>query len=216
MAFLNTTLPSSSPGPARENGERKTPASRDVCSPRVVWLIWLATVAALLVSPPDSRAAPPTEYQIKAAFLINFTRFIDWPADKLPRPDTPIEIGILGDDPFGSDIDAMARNNTAGGHPLRIVRLATLEEIGLCHIVYISESASDRVSRGFLEGLGEASVVTVSDIRDFAQAGGMIGFRMRDKKVRLDINNRAAERAGLKISSKLLNVARIVASDDRQ
>jgi hypothetical protein len=148
------------------------------------------------------------EYLVKAAFLYNFAKFVEWPEGTFSDETSPLVLCILGDDPFGDSIDSI-KGKTIMGRELRIKRLSDEEEIGSCHIVFVSESERGRLSY-IIRKARRLNVLTVSDINGFAGRGGIIGFTKRENKVRFDINVEAAEGSKLKISSKLLKLATIV------
>jgi hypothetical protein len=149
------------------------------------------------------------EYQIKAAFLYNFARFVNWPEEAFAGPDTPISIGILGNDPFGIHLDLTLRDKTVKGRNLVVKRFTKLDDTKLCHILFISKSEKGRVSET-LSVLKNWHVLTASDMKGFAQCGGVIAFVTKDNKIGFEINVDSADQAGLKISSKLLKLAKIV------
>ena len=148
------------------------------------------------------------EYNIKAVFLYNFARFVEWPASTLGNAETPFVIGILGDDPFRSVIDQTVAGEKIKGHPIVIQRYKTVHEIKHCHILYISAREATKLNE-ILFALKNKNVLTVSDMASFTATGGMIRFMTKDNKIRLQINPEAAKAADLNISSKLLNVAEI-------
>jgi hypothetical protein len=148
------------------------------------------------------------EYQVKAAFLYNFLKFVDWPAQSFANDSSPFIIGVVGNDTFNSAIDQAVSGKTANGRPIVIKRFASAKTLTYCHILFISPSERDRF-RQILETTG-SGVLTVSETDGFAQIGGVVNFTLVDSKVRFEINQSAAERAGLKISAKLLSVARVV------
>lgn len=153
-----------------------------------------------------------TSEQVEAAFLYHFAEFVTWPPEMLPTPSTPILIGLLGEDPVGPDLEAAIRNKELNGHPLRFehFELRSVAEARRCHILFISSAEKKHLSE-LLTQLRGASVLTVSRMAQFTEAGGMINFYLdekRGKKVRFEINDQAARRAGLKISAKLLSLAR--------
>ena len=170
------------------------------------WLGWILGLWFLadLATPAPAQVAE--EYQVKALFLYNFAKFVDWPPNM--RAD-PICIGILGDDPFGDALDQTVKGKTVNGRNFVVKRLQRQEDGEGCHIVFISASEKKKV-RAILNGLGRCNVLTVGDVEGFAAAGGVINFEIVDSKVRFEVNIDAAERAGLKLSSKLLNLAKIV------
>jgi hypothetical protein len=181
--------------------------------PRPGWLVAglliLLTLAVPSGHPPSAaETRPPGEYQIKAAFLYNFAKFIDWPAESFASESAPFTICILGDNPFGKGFDPI-RSKTVKNRPVAVREIDDAASAGGCQVVFISASEQPGL-RAVLEMLGHRSVLTVSDMKGFAQAGGMISFVTEDDKVRFEINLRAANPAKLKISSQLLKLARRV------
>lgn len=168
--------------------------------------IMLAALAACTPAFSQADEQLVTEHRIKAAFLYNFSRFIDWP-EELQHPDR-FTICVLGIDPFGDAIDSLA-GKAVHNRKLDILRLPGRAVAGECRIVYISDSESDRID-SILAPLEDRPVLTVSDSTAFAEKGGMIRLKLVNNKVRFDINIDAAQRAGLNISSKLLSLATIV------
>lgn len=169
--------------------------------------LYLSLVLILATACP-SLAQRPSEYQVKAAFLYNFTNFVEWPASTLPDSAMPLTIGILGDDPFAAAF-APFNNKLNRGRMLHIVRSTRLQELPFCHILFIAKSENKHLPQ-ILEYFKDRHVLTVSETPDFVSSGGMINFVLIDKKVRFEINVDAAERAGLKLSSKLLKLAILV------
>lgn len=149
-----------------------------------------------------------SEYQLKAAFLYNFTRFIDWPSTAFSTPNAPFVIGIIGNDPFGVYMDEIIRGETVSGRPIIIQRYSTLNDIRQCHILYINTKDIKR-GKEIISALENRSILTVSDASNFVKWGGVIGFYKEGNKVRLQINVASARAAQIEISSKLLNLARI-------
>jgi hypothetical protein len=158
-----------------------------------------------------TQAAPqaPTEYQIKAAFLYNFVKFVEWPPETLPGNRAPIVVAVLGKDPFGSALDDVILGKVVDGHPIQILRTNSMQDLKACQIAFISPSEVKRLPE-ILVGLRGSSVLTVGEADHFAQLGGMIQFTLEGNKVRFAINVDAAERARLKVSSKLLSLATVV------
>ena len=148
----------------------------------------------------------PTEYQIKAAFLYNFAKFVQWPAQAFSGPTSPIVIGVLGENVFGGDLEKTIRGKTIKDHPLQFKEFHSVTEARGCQILFISPSEKNHLPK-ILDGLRSASVLTVSETDRFNDAGGMINFVIEDNKIHFQINNEAAKKAGLTISSKLLNLA---------
>lgn len=167
--------------------------------------LWLAIGWAV---PADSPAAS-SEYQVKAAFLYNFTKFTDWPTNAFTNSNDPIVIGIVGDDPFGQTLDGVVRGEMVGSRPLVVKRLRTGDDLAGCQVLFLSRSEKDRLPE-LLGQLKARPVLTVSDISGFAELGGMVNLQLVSKTVKLEINQVVAETGGLQISAKLLKLARLV------
>ena len=160
----------------------------------------------LLAQQPSSR-----EPQVKAVFLFNFTQFIDWPAKTFAEPGSPMIIGILGDDPFGSYLEQAILNEKINNHPLVIQHYKTVDEVKKCQILFINISNKEQLDQVF-KSLEGRSILTVGDSRNFIRQGGMVRFFTENDKIKFQINAEAAKAAGLTISSKLLRLAEIVTS----
>lgn len=167
----------------------------------VLSLVWLLAFGG--VTAQDST---PTEYQIKAAFLFNFAKFVEWPEAAFAEAKSPIVIGILGENPFRDDLEQTIRNKTVNDRPLVAKEFHSSGEATNCHILFISASEKARLPE-ILESLRNTTVLTVSETDGFTEAGGMINFFLEGKKNRFQINDTAAKNARLKISSKLLSLA---------
>ncbi len=174
----------------------------------------LAVVAALVpVAAIGTTAAPRTvaqEYDLKAAFLFNFAQFVEWPADAFAEPGTPITIGILGQDPFGSSLDDIVAGETVHNRPLAVRRYQSVDQIESCQILFISPSEAPRLGQ-IMKALAHRSVLTVGETKDFTHSG-IVAFDVIQRRVRLRVNLAAATEARLTISSKLLRQAQIVKS----
>lgn len=160
-----------------------------------------------------SAAAEPVagEYQVKAAYLLNFARFVEWRADILPAG-APLQIAIVGKHSFGKALEELLRGKSVNGHAIQLRQLQWADYLMDCHIVFISASEEKHLDEIFYR-LGSRGVLTVSDIDRFSRRGGIIEFQMVGNRVRFDINRSRATEADLTISSKLLNVARAVHED---
>lgn len=169
----------------------------------------VAWFAAAAVAQAEHTVA--TEFQVKAAFLYNFAQFVDWPPNVLDGPNSPLIIGILGGDPFGSYLDELARGESVNGHPLVIRRFKSVAQIDRCHVLFISGTEGYHASQ-VAAALRGRSILTVCDWEGFAREGGMIRFVTEHNRIRLRINLEAARAAGLTISSKLLRSAEQVTS----
>jgi len=148
----------------------------------------------------------PTEYEIKAAYIFNFAKFVEWPTKAFSQPSSPIVIGILGENPFHKDLEDTIRDKTVDDHPLVVKEFPSPAEPTNCHILFINSSEKARLPQ-ILKDLNGASVLTVGEMDGFTEAGGMINFVREGTKIRFRINNTAATKVKLKISSKLLSIA---------
>jgi hypothetical protein len=169
-------------------------------------LVWLAGVAPAL-------AAGPTEYQVKAVFLFNFAQFVAWPPQALGAADAPFSICIVGDDPFGAELDVTVRGENVQGHPFAVRRYRDPGDIETaCRIVFIGASQLTQLEK-IVKSLGDRAILTVSDLDQSAERGTMIQFASEHNRLRLRINIAAAKAAGLTISSKLLRPSQIIGAE---
>jgi YfiR/HmsC-like len=175
----------------------------------------LFAVAGFMVCLPGLAADAPTEDQVQAVFLYNFSRFVEWPAQAFAAPNDPFVIGILGSDPFGARLDEAVRNEQVNGHPLTVRRFRTLAEIENCQILFVDRSETARLGQ-ILAALDHRSTLTVSQADGAAQRGVMIQFATENNRIRLRINVDSARASGLTISSKLLRPAEIVGTTVRE
>lgn len=175
---------------------------------RCTWLFFVLWLL-LAVSARGSEAPPATEYQLKAALLYNFAKFVEWPPSRFLTGQSAIQLCVLGQDPFGHDLEHIIHNETIGGRSLSVVRVPRILEPEACHILFISASEKERFG-SVLRALKNHAVLTVGDVEGFARSGGIANFMREGNRVRFEVNVEAAERAGLKISSKLLKLAKIV------
>jgi hypothetical protein len=157
----------------------------------------------------ETPLAPQRAYRVKAAFLVNFVRFTEWPADALGPPGAPIVIGVLGLNPFGDDLVNAVRDRTLHDRPVRVINIATREEFESCHVIFVT--ADDHLRWDpLLLALRDRPVLTVGEEPHFARDLGLVGFFLEGERVRFEVNLQATERAGLRMSSRMLTLARIV------
>jgi hypothetical protein len=181
--------------------------------PERVWpraaLVFVMVMTAGL-SAGSVRAQPMAdEYQVKAAYLLNFARFVEWPVEALPLS-APLEIVVVGDyDPFAGALEEVLRGKSANGHRILLRHLRWDDDLRPYPIVFISASEEGHLPVIF-RSLGHGGVLTVSDIDRFSLRGGIIEFCTLGNRVRFDINRTSAAAARLYVSSKLLSVARAV------
>lgn len=171
----------------------------------IIFAFWLIACNAAVVNADQQK---PGEYQIKALFLYNFLNFVEWPADSSFYSNPTINVCIIGDDPFADALDEI-RNETVKGKKLAIRFYRPFDETEGCQLLFIPASEKNHAGH-ILRSVREANVLTVADTAEMARQGAVIGFYIEQKKVRFAINIEAARRAGLRISAKLLKLAKIV------
>lgn len=180
-------------------------------------LAGIALCAVLTAGWPVSHAPggtpPANEYAVKAAFLFHFAKFVDWPPDAFPGPDSPLILCVLGKDPFGENMSAL-RGKSVNGRPIAIRYAATVDEIGKCHILFISASEKTFLP-GILGSKKVSNVLTIGDMEDFGQQGGFVNFVTNDDRIGIEVNLEAVQRSRMKISSKILALAKIVRTAPR-
>lgn len=170
-------------------------------------VFFLSLIRLICAFAPDCRAqTPPTEYQIKAAFIYNFARFVDWPTQAFASDTSPMIIGVLGKNVFGDDIEQIIGGRDIQGHPLEFKEFNSVADVTNCQVLFISPSEKNHLPK-ILDRLGNTNILTVGEADDFLDEGGIIHLLIVEDKVRFEINNQAAKKAGLTISSKLLSLA---------
>lgn len=158
--------------------------------------------------------AASTEYQVKAAYLFNFAKFVEWPAGAFRTPNSPLVICVLGSNPFGSELEGSIAGKTVGGRRLEITHLPRGLDASACQIVFIPSSEKGQV-REILQRLTGTNALTVADTSGFIDDGGMINFVWEGDRVRFEANVDAAEHAHLRLSARLLTVAKLVVGKSR-
>jgi len=171
----------------------------------VVCILALGTMGLVPALRAQQTAPEYTEYQIKASYLLNFTRYIDWPSRSFKSTNSPMVIGILGQDRFGNDLRTLVQGKRVEGHDLVVRRIETLEQCRDTQILFISSSEKKRIPE-IVQSLKGAPVLTVGETDGFLQSGGILNFRLRNKDLFVDINRPAADKVGLRISARLLQV----------
>jgi hypothetical protein len=174
----------------------------------------VATLALALTALPASdpgEAQPPSEYEVKAAFLYNFAKFVKWPEEEPLGP--TFVVAVLGKDPFGEILDRTLAGKTILDRKVEVRRIDTVDGASGVQILFIGSSEKGRLGE-ILKALGDASVLTVGEMEGFPERGGMIAFRLREDLVRFEINLDQVNRAHLKMSSQLIRLAQRVISKD--
>jgi hypothetical protein len=179
----------------------------------VVKAFLLGVLLAFLPAGAFPQAA--SEYDIKAAFLYNFTKFVEWPPQAFPAQSSQLKVCVLGENPFGKILESVIEGEEVQGRRLSFLRVDVLHNPGFCHVLFISRSERERIP-AILTAVQGSPVLTVSEMDGFLEKGGAINFKVQDGKVRFEINQGAAERAGLKMSSKLLRLATRVIPEPRE
>lgn len=167
-------------------------------------LVWVLIAVSCL----QAQGAKPTDYDVKAVYLYNFGRFVEWPSSVTAKSEV-FSVCVLGQDPFGPALDATLAGETISGKGIAAKRISTPEEAANCQILFMSSAEEGRLNK-IIEALDKGPVLTVSDMPQFSRRGGMIQFVVEGKKVRFEVNLTAVQRAGLTLSSELLKVATTV------
>ncbi len=154
----------------------------------------------------------PAEYTVKATLLYKLSKFVKWPPEAFDKPDAPITLCIFGDDPFEDALNII-KGKRVKGRPFLIGKCSDMPPAERCHILFVSASEKKNLGAVLSSLKKNRFVLTVIDIEGFARQGGMINFILAGKKVHLEINLATAKPAGLKISSRLLKLARIIKED---
>ena len=176
----------------------------------IAWIPCLILAALLSLSNCiESAGQSPTEYQVKAAFLFNFLKFVEWPEEGPTKPHTKWVIGFVGDSPVGGQMSWLFGGKNVSGRELEVKTLQATDNLRNCNILFISASEKKRLP-SILEALRGSSVLTVADMDHFVDSGGMVQFVVEEDRVRLTIDVGATSHARLKMSSKLLSLARVV------
>jgi YfiR/HmsC-like len=170
----------------------------------------------LSVSPAAPSQNPEgAEYSIKLAFLFNFTKFVEWPPDSYRDSQAPLVICIVGHDPFRQDLEVELGTRKVGEHPVEVRTPRTNDKLSACHIVFVPVTEKDQADR-ILSGLKGSRTLTVGETEGFAALGGIINLRVEGNNVHFEVNRLAADRAGLKIGSRLLSIAKIVKEQEHR
>jgi len=181
--------------------------------PRALSSVLLIALASSAIA-AGGMVEKPSEYEVKAVYLYNFAKFVQWPAGEPSGETDAFTICVLGEDPFGRILDFTLAGETLHGKKTATKRIDSARDARGCRIVFVGGSEARRLP-GILEALKGMSILTVSDMEDFAERGGMIQLVMDDDRVRFEVNLTAATSAGLEMSSELLKVARGVRRGSR-
>ena len=173
-----------------------------------------ALVALVGDRPVSAQSNPLSEYEVKAAFLYHFAQFVEWPPETFKEAGNPLVYCTIGEDPFHGSLDAALNGKTIGARSLHVRHLKQPSELQGCHVVFLGEKEK-RLFSTVLELLKGSPVLIVGESEHFVQGGGTIGFFLEENKIRFEINLEAAEKARLRISSRLLALAKTVVGNPR-
>ena len=199
MTLGNTTMPDAT---GLSRSATKTARKRSLLAFLSALILWFG--AATLLAQTVAK-----EYRIKAAFLFNFSQYVEWPPDAFKDANDPLTYCTIGDDPFQGVLDESLNAKSAGKRPLQVHHLRPPENFQACQILFIGTNEKKRVAE-VLETLKQSPVLIVGESSHFAQQGGTVGFLSEDNPVRFEVNLDAAQRARLNISATLLSVAKTV------
>jgi len=177
-------------------------------------LVLAAIAAAVLVAPAAGQPGEDAnEYEVKAAFLHKFTKYVTWPDDAFERTDSPFVVAVVGKDPFGAALDEVLADKAVGTHEIEVHRFESVRQLGPCHVLFVPASEASH-GREIAARYRNQATVIVGESTGFARKGGIINFYLEGKNLRFEINVDASARSGVTISSQLLKHARIVHDED--
>lgn len=192
------------------------------CSRRIIpsWSRLVAVLLTILLYAGNIRSvaaqsAPPSEYAVKAAFLFHFAQFVDWPDGTFRDGDSPLVYCTVGEDAFKGELEANLLGKKISTHPIQVRHASQITDLQGCHVLFIGEGEKRQLA-SVLASVKGRPVLIVGDSERFANDGGMIGFCLEENKIRFDINLESAEKAQLRISAKLLALAKIVIGRPRR
>ncbi len=203
------TIPTRTRASSRRTTRRKPALANQTCGALIALLV--AAACSIAGSSQGTAAETPAskEYQIKAAFLYNFTKFVEWLPDSFEGPDTPIVIAVAGKAPCAAELEQAVKDRTVNGRKILVKTAETPAAAKGAHVLFLSASEDSRLEE-WLGAVRKAGTLTVGETEPFAKAGGIIRFVLEGDKVRFEINMDSAERAGLKISAQLQKLAKTI------
>jgi hypothetical protein len=171
---------------------------------------WILTAVVTVVSfaLPCRAGAPTREYQVKAAFIFNFTQFVEWPDNAFSSSDAPFVVAVMRRDPFDGSLEEAMDGKSVGRHPIVIKHFDNPEDIGACQLLFVPSERDDALSSIFGK-VGKNPVLTVGETDSFMASGGHFRFYIDGNRIRFEIDPDTVEGVGLKVSAKLLKLARI-------
>lgn len=178
---------------------------------RALGRLLVCAVAGACLTTRGAAQGSSNEAEVKAAFVYNFLKFVDWPPHALARSDQPISIAIVGEGAVADAVESLLEGKNVGMHPLVVVRVKAGDPLPDVHAVFVTGADKDKAHRT-LGNKGTAAILTIGDDDQFATRGGIIGLYVEDRRVRFEVNTGAADATGLRVSSRLLALARLVRS----
>jgi hypothetical protein len=169
----------------------------------------IAGIVLFGLSAPRATTQTATEPALKAAFIYNFAKFTEWPQDSL-RPGAPLVLCVAQDGPVERALEDATRERQVEGHPLVTKQMDLSGPIGSCHVLYVDAAVDRKRVTAAVDRLKGERTLTVSDLERFAESGGCASLFVEDGRMRFAVNLDAVQRAGLRLSSRLLTVAKIV------
>lgn len=177
---------------------------------RIIPRILAMGLATLFLGWPDlslAQADITREQALKAAFLYNFTKFVEWPPERFPDPQSPIVIALFKEGPVKAELERITQGRKVGGRPIAVKLVQSAAQAASAHVLFIGNDEEGLLSKDQIENLHRGGVLTVGASQDFAALGWLITFVLEGDKMRFQINLYAAEHANLKISAQLLKLA---------
>ena len=173
---------------------------------RRAWMIGIAAAMLLVCAPAAAQRPDSGEDSVKAAFLYNFTKFVDWPDSAFPEPSTPFVVCVFAGTSFRRALEALLHNEQVHGRTVSVAPPG-VDDLRGCHLAYFGQGEQERQAK-LLDAVRRSPVLTVGEGRRFLEQGGLIAFMLENDRVRFAVSKRGADAAGLSVSSKLLRVAR--------
>ena len=177
-----------------------------MCTRLALFLVGLTLAAAVRPALADDDAT--REYQIKAALIFKFAQYTEWPAKAFANDSDPIIVATVGPDPFGGSLEAVIAGKSIGNHPVVVQHFPDADHLGRCHVLFVARSELDQMP-AILQHLSQSPVLTAADSNGFCESGGILQFFLEDQKIHFEINTDALDRSGIKISSRLLKLAKV-------
>jgi len=182
-------------------------AKQSFAGKKCLWLFW-HTALLLFLSTVAARAGEVlSEAEVKAGFLYNFTKFVEWPKQAFSSTNAPIQFAVFGDEEFAAKLKTIFGDNKAHGRSFEVKAISTPQEAKNFHIVFVASPESRRAAQ-VLEATKKAPVLTIGESDQFLEAGGMINLFFDDAQLAFEVSPEAAQKVGLEISSKLLRLAK--------